>query len=71
MYESNDQRDPTVIGGRMPRYRWFGIITLCSFVYYFIPGYLAQFLSSFAFVTWLALNNPVVNQLFGYRLGCR
>lgn len=65
MYEQNDRPDPTVIGGSMPRYRWFGLITLCMFVYYFIPGFLAQFLSVFAFATWLAPNNAIVNQLFG------
>ena len=65
MYEENDARDPTVFGGSMPRYRWFAIITALSFVYYFIPGFLAQFLSVFAVVTWMAPQNVVVNQLFG------
>lgn len=65
MYEKPPPNDPTIIGGSMPRYRWFGIITLCSFVYYFIPGFLAQFLSIFAFATWIAPDNAVVNQLFG------
>jgi hypothetical protein len=65
MHETNDRPDPTVIGGSMPRYRWFAIITACSAIYYFIPGFLAQFLSVFAFATWLAPNNVVVNQLFG------
>jgi hypothetical protein len=69
MYEKNDVRDPTVIGGSMPRYRWFSIITLAAFAYYFIPGFLAQFLSSFAFMTWLFPTSPVVNQLFGYTTG--
>ncbi|KAK3302024.1 OPT oligopeptide transporter protein-domain-containing protein [Chaetomium strumarium] len=69
MYESSEDRDPTVIGGSMPRYRWFSLVTLAAFVYYFIPGFLAQFLSSFAFMTWLAPNSPVVNQLFGYTTG--
>lgn len=69
MYEKNEAPDPTVLGGRMPRYRWFAYITLASFVYYFIPGFLAQFLSAFTFVTWIAPNNPVVNQLFGSTSG--
>ncbi|KAK3333123.1 OPT family small oligopeptide transporter [Cercophora scortea] len=69
MYEKNEKKDPTIIGGSMPRYRWFAIITGCSFVYYFIPGYLAQFLSSFSFMTWIAPQNPVINQLFGYTTG--
>lgn len=69
MYEQNARPDPTVFGGRMPRYYWFGLITLCSFIYYFIPGFLAQFLSSFAFMTWLFPDSPVVNQMFGYTTG--
>jgi OPT family oligopeptide transporter len=69
MYEKNEKPDPTVIGGRMPRYYWFGLITICSFIYYFIPGFLAQFLSSFAFMTWIFPDSPVVNQLFGFSTG--
>lgn len=69
MYEGNENPDPTVLGGKMPRYRWFAYITLGAFIYYFIPGYLAQFLSTFAFATWIAPQNAVVNQLFGYTTG--
>ena len=69
MYERIDTRDPRILGGSMPRYRWFWIITSCSFAYYFIPGFLAQFLSSFAFMTWLAPDNVVVNQIFGFSTG--
>ena len=65
MYEKNDVRDPSVLGGGMPRYRWFFLVTVVSFAYYFIPGFLAQFLSVFAFFTWMAPESPVVNQLFG------
>lgn len=49
----------------MSRYRWFGYVATASFVYYWIPGFLAQFLSIMAFVTWIYPQNPVVNQLFG------
>lgn len=69
MYEKNEKADPTVIGGRMPRYYWFGLVTMGSFVYYFVPGFLAQFLSSFAFMTWIFPDSPVVNQLFGFSTG--
>lgn len=69
MYEKHAPLDPTIIGGNMPRYRWFAYITLGAFLYYFIPGFFAQFLSVFAFPTWLAPNNPVVNQLFGGTTG--
>lgn len=69
MYEKNDHPDPTIIGGTMPRYRWFGLITLCMFLYYFIPGFLAQFLSILAIPTFIAPNNVIVNQLFGGQTG--
>ncbi|KAF5605344.1 sexual differentiation process isp4 [Fusarium subglutinans] len=69
MYETNDTPDPAIIGGRMHRYKWFAIVTACSFVYYFIPGFLAQFLSIFAVATWMAPQNPIVNQLFGGQTG--
>ncbi|KAI1660364.1 small oligopeptide transporter [Daldinia decipiens] len=69
MYEKHEAPEPSIIGGRMPRYRWFGIMTFVSALYYFIPGYFAQFLSVFAFATWMAPQNPVVNQLFGGTTG--
>ncbi|CAF3617220.1 unnamed protein product [Fusarium graminearum] len=69
MYERNDAPDPSVIGGAMHRYKWFAIVTACSFFYYFIPGFLAQFLSIFAVATWMAPQNPIVNQLFGGQTG--
>jgi OPT family oligopeptide transporter len=69
MYESPPKPDPTIIGGTMPRYKWFAIVTAGSFVYYFIPGFLAQFLSIFAFATWMAPDNPMVNQIFGGSTG--
>lgn len=65
MYETVDKKDPTILGGSIPRYRWFTIITIASFFYYFIPGFFAKFLSVFAFVTWIAPDNVVINQLFG------
>ncbi|PFH59998.1 hypothetical protein XA68_11581 [Ophiocordyceps unilateralis] len=69
MYENNDRPDPSVIGGSMPRYRWFGLVTVAAFVYYFVPGFLVQCLSVFAFATWMAPQNAVVNQLFGGTTG--
>lgn len=49
----------------MSRYRWFGLVALVSCVYYFIPGFFAQFLSVTAVATWFAPQNAVVNQIFG------
>lgn len=65
MYEDNEKPDPTVFGGTIHRYRWFGYVTAGAFLWYFIPGFLAQFLSVFAFITWIFPNNVIVNQVFG------
>ncbi|KAI1821360.1 OPT oligopeptide transporter protein-domain-containing protein [Xylaria intraflava] len=64
-HETNNVKDPTVIGGSMSRYKWFGLVTIASCLYYFIPGFFAQFLSVTAVATWLAPQNAVVNQMFG------
>ncbi|KAL3965293.1 hypothetical protein ACCO45_002297 [Purpureocillium lilacinum] len=52
-------------GWRISRYRWFGLVAMAMFCYYWIPGVLFQGLSVFAFITWIKPNNVVVNQLFG------
>jgi OPT family small oligopeptide transporter len=69
MHEKNVDPDPTILGGMMSRWKWWGIIFACSFFYYFIPGFLMQFLSIFAFMTWIYPNRPVINQLFGGTTG--
>lgn len=69
MHDKHDTRDPSVFGGRMSRYRWFTIISAISFIYFFVPGYLAKCLSVFAPLTWLAPQNAIVNQLFGGTTG--
>jgi hypothetical protein len=46
--------------------RKFFLITLaCSFIWYWVPGYLWTGLSFFNWVCWIAPNNVVVNQVFG------
>ena len=62
----NSKTDPAKTNGwRISRYRWFFYVFLGSFVYYWFPGYIAQFLSVFAFPTWIAPNNITVNKVFG------
>lgn len=56
-------------GWKIGRYRWFCYVFLGSFVWYWFPGFLAQFLSTFAFVTWLKPNDVIINQLFGGSTG--
>ncbi|KAF2467181.1 small oligopeptide transporter [Lindgomyces ingoldianus] len=65
MHEKDEDLDPTVFGGNMSRYKWFGIVFLVSYLYYWIPGFFAQFLSIFVFITWIYPQNPVINQVFG------
>ena len=58
--------DPTKSHGwSISRYRYFFYVFLGSFVWYWVPGLMAPFLSVFAFVTWIRPNSPVINQLFG------
>ncbi|KAF2453513.1 OPT family small oligopeptide transporter [Lineolata rhizophorae] len=69
MHEKEVKPDPNVLGGKMSRFKWFGVIFLGAYLYYWIPGYLFQCLSMITFVTWAYPQNPVVNQLFGGTTG--
>ncbi|TDL28758.1 OPT oligopeptide transporter [Rickenella mellea] len=55
--------------GHMTRERFFAIALAGSFVWYWFPGYIFTALSIFNWVCWIAPNNIVVNQLFGYSSG--
>ncbi|KAL9109139.1 MAG: hypothetical protein Q9227_006230 [Pyrenula ochraceoflavens] len=68
MYGLHDhsKSDPTKTNGwGISRYRWFLYVFAGAFIWYWIPGYLFQALSVFAFATFIRPNNVVVNQLFG------
>ena len=52
-------------GWSIGRYRYFLYVLLGAFVWYWIPGFIAPFLSVFAFATFIKPNNVVINQLFG------
>ncbi|KAJ7771028.1 OPT oligopeptide transporter protein-domain-containing protein [Mycena maculata] len=55
--------------GHMTRERFFLIVCACSFVWYWIPGYLFTALSVFNWVCWIVPNNVTVNALFGASSG--
>ncbi|KAF8898456.1 OPT oligopeptide transporter [Infundibulicybe gibba] len=55
--------------GHMSRERFFVIAMACSFVWYWLPGYLFTALSVFNWVCWIAPNNVAVNALFGTNTG--
>ena len=62
----HSKTDPTKTHGwGISRYRYFFYVFLGAFVWYWFPGYIAQFLSVFAFVTYIRPNNVILNQLFG------
>ncbi|KAH0835722.1 OPT oligopeptide transporter [Lanmaoa asiatica] len=52
--------------GGISRERFFLYAWIAGVCWYFVPGYLFQALSYFSWVCWIAPNNIVVNQLFGY-----
>ena len=49
--------------------KFFGLVVLGSFYWFWLPSYLFTALSIFNWVCWIAPNNVVVNQLFGYSTG--
>lgn len=51
------------------RGRFFLIAVACSFIWYWVPGYLFSALSMFNWVCWIAPNNLAVNALFGTASG--
>lgn len=58
--------DPRKVSGwKIGRYRLFLYTMIGSFCWYWFPGYIAPFLSVFAWVTWIKPQNVIVNQLFG------
>jgi len=52
-------------GTATTRYKFFLLIGITSFTWFFLPGYLWTGLSSFSWICWIVPNNVVVNQLFG------
>jgi OPT family small oligopeptide transporter len=55
--------------GHMSREKFFVIAFVCSFVWYWIPGFLFTGLSVFNWACWIAPENVVVNALFGTGTG--
>ncbi|KAI0041118.1 OPT oligopeptide transporter [Auriscalpium vulgare] len=49
----------------MSRLKFLYLASACSFIWYWVPGYLWTGLSVFNWVCWIAPNNIVVNSLFG------
>lgn len=56
-------------GWKITRWRFFFIVWVTSFIFYFLPGLLMPALSYFSVVTWFAPKNVVVANLFGVASG--
>ncbi|KAH3902507.1 related to Sexual differentiation process protein isp4 [Saccharomycodes ludwigii] len=56
-------------GWRISRLKFFLIVFIAGFVWYWFPGYIFQALSYFGWVTWIRPNNTVLNQVFGVSTG--
>jgi OPT family oligopeptide transporter len=65
LHKNYGKQDP----GHMSRERFFLLMVLASFVWYFVPGYLFTGLSMFSWICWIAPRNVVVNSLFGTMSG--
>ncbi|KAF9463568.1 oligopeptide transporter [Collybia nuda] len=71
---AEDEDDGVGMGGStrgkgMTRYRFFMIVMIGSFFFFFLPGFIFQALSVFSFICWAAPDNVPVNQIFGVRSG--
>lgn len=56
-------------GWRISRWKFFFIVWLSSFLFYFLPGLLMPALSYFSVITWFAPKNVIVANLFGVASG--
>ncbi|KAG0679350.1 hypothetical protein C6P43_003890 [Kluyveromyces marxianus] len=56
-------------GWKISRLKFFFIVFMAGFVYYWLPGFLFQALSYFAWITWIKPNDVIVNQVFGASTG--
>lgn len=72
MYTLHDHSatDPAESNGwRIGRYKYFLIVFAGSFAWYWFPGWIAQGLTYFPWICWIAPNNMVLNQVFGNSSG--
>jgi OPT family oligopeptide transporter len=65
LHKNYGQREP----GHISREKFFCIAMACSFIWYWMPGYIFTALSVFNWVCWIAPENVVVNMLFGTNTG--
>ncbi|KAK9460478.1 OPT oligopeptide transporter protein-domain-containing protein [Lipomyces oligophaga] len=59
----------SVNGWTISKYKLFNILLAASFIYFFIPDYLFQALSTFNWMTWIAPQNKNLAFVTGYKIG--
>ncbi|CAK9441336.1 uncharacterized protein LODBEIA_P52050 [Lodderomyces beijingensis] len=63
------QDNTTVNGWRISRFKFFFVVTCCSFCWYWVPGYLFQALSNFNWPTWLNPKSVHLTNVTGSNVG--
>jgi OPT family small oligopeptide transporter len=56
-------------GWKISRIRFFMVVGVCAFAWYWFPGLIFVALSYFTWVCWIAPKNRIVNHLFGMQTG--
>ncbi|KAF9385230.1 hypothetical protein CPB97_005008 [Podila verticillata] len=51
--------------GRMPRMKYFLLVTLGSFIYYWLPGFIFPTIGMISWICWINPDNIVLSQLTG------
>ncbi|KAF9438266.1 hypothetical protein BGZ76_008907 [Entomortierella beljakovae] len=51
--------------GRMPRMKYFLLLTFATFIYYWFPGFIFPTIGTISWICWIKPNNPVLAQLTG------
>ncbi|PSK79782.1 OPT family small oligopeptide transporter [Candidozyma auris] len=71
LFKSIYSRDnPVVHGWKMPRWIFFIIVFLCSFVYYWFPDLIFPFFSNIgAWISWIRPDSAALSQVFGVKTG--
>lgn len=63
------EKNETIHGWSMSRYRFFFTVFGCMFVYFWLPDFLFPALSYFAWMTWIKPNNFNLNMITGSQYG--
>ncbi|KAI3406700.2 OPT6 [Candida oxycetoniae] len=65
----NEDANNTVHGWKISRYMFFIIVSLCSFVWNWVPNYLFQALSNFNWPTWFNHKSIHLTNIAGTKMG--